>query len=119
MTELFYELHVFFAFIISAFTKLTIQVVKVFLQLRDMCESSFSLFQYGSFVAQHHNLWQITDGYVFLSCHFTTGRLLQSCYYLQHSGLSGTVFSYQCYAVFRVDYKAYIRKQRFSSKFYF
>ena len=118
MGKLFDESMVFFALVVGTFGQLVIHPLDALLQFTDVFKGLLSLFHYRSRIAQYHHLWQVSHRNILWYGHITLRRGLQSGQYLQQCTFACSIFAYQRNAVFLVNHKCHIGKQRFGGKLY-
>ena len=83
-----------------------------------MFKSLFGLLHHRMFVAQHHHLWQVTDGDVVLYGNGAAGGLLAAAEDFQECRFAGTVLADERDAVLLVYNKRHVRKKRTCAEFY-
>ena len=105
--------------IIGPVGQFLVHPVETLLHLEDMFKCHLGLFHHRTGIAQHHHLRQIAYRNVPLHSYRTLGRALFTRQNLQHGRLAGTVFTDQGYAVFLIDDKRNIFKQRCYTKLNF
>ena len=78
MRETVYQLMIFFRIIVCPFRQFLIHPFQLRLKLKYMFECQFCLSHHRPVVGKNHDLWQISDGYIFRSGYNAMCRRLQA-----------------------------------------